>query len=193
MTQVWFTSDWHLDHKNMIGFLNRPFDPYDIDHMNDSIIRRFNLVVEDTDKVYFLGDFAFTRDLQRVRSFLRRMNGDWTFIAGNHDEQYGLLQVFKQFGDVHKRLGITCEGKHITLSHYAMFQHNRSHHNSWQLYGHHHEDISHLIQGKKMNVCVDVNNFRPVSFYEVVDYMEKRDDNWDYTMIRDDLWINKVM
>ncbi|MHA1974051.1 MAG: hypothetical protein ACTSW1_13720 [Candidatus Hodarchaeales archaeon] len=60
-----------------------------------------------------------------------------------------------------------------------MYTHSRSHFNAWSLYGHHHRDISNIVQGKKMNVEVDVNGFTPVSFKQVTSYMAEREDNWD--------------
>ena len=61
---IWFTSDTHFDHKNIIKYCNRPFK--DIDEMNAELERRWNAVVAPGDRVFHLGDFAFTARRSRI-------------------------------------------------------------------------------------------------------------------------------
>ena len=71
------------------------------------------------------------------------------------------------------------EDNYITLCHYPMISWNKSHYNSWLLYGHvHNNEIP--LKGKMMNVGVDVNNFYPVSFTQVKEYMNKQPNNYNY-------------
>lgn len=46
---VFYTSDTHFGHKNIIGFCDRPFD--DIEEMNRALIERWNAKVSDADDV----------------------------------------------------------------------------------------------------------------------------------------------
>lgn len=51
---VYFTSDLHLGHENVIKLCNRPFDS--IEEMDEALIRNWNRKVTNGDTVYVLGD-----------------------------------------------------------------------------------------------------------------------------------------
>lgn len=76
---VFFTSDFHFHHKNIIGYCNRPF--HTVHEMNEKLIIRFNETVAQDDTVYILGDLALGNDL----SCAERLNGKKFFLLGNHD------------------------------------------------------------------------------------------------------------
>jgi calcineurin-like phosphoesterase family protein len=56
MINVWFTSDFHLGHRNIIRYCNRPFDS--TDDMDATILANLNKKVGENDILYFLGDFC---------------------------------------------------------------------------------------------------------------------------------------
>jgi len=64
------------------------------------------------------------------------------------------------------------------MCHYLMYSWPRSHYGSWLLHGHHHRAVA-SDWGKIMNVGVDLNNFYPVSWPEVVEYMKGQPENWN--------------
>jgi calcineurin-like phosphoesterase family protein len=53
---IFFTSDTHFNHKNIIKLCNRPFTS--IEEMNEKIIENWNNIVKPEDIVWHLGDFA---------------------------------------------------------------------------------------------------------------------------------------
>ena len=53
---VWFTSDLHLGHENIIEHQGRPFR--DAEHMAQALIANINSVVLQRDTLYILGDFT---------------------------------------------------------------------------------------------------------------------------------------
>ena len=55
--KVWFTSDTHFWHDNIIRFCNRPFES--VVEMNEELIRRWNETVPADGVVFHLGDFSF--------------------------------------------------------------------------------------------------------------------------------------
>ncbi len=69
---TWFTSDHHFGHENIIRFCGRPFKS--LGEMNYEMTRRWNLVVEPGDTVYYLGDFAMG-DPDVWPTFCERLNG----------------------------------------------------------------------------------------------------------------------
>jgi calcineurin-like phosphoesterase family protein len=62
MAKVFFTSDTHFNHANIISYCSRPFSS--ADEMNREIIARWNAVVGPEDTVYHLGDFAMGRPFE---------------------------------------------------------------------------------------------------------------------------------
>lgn len=162
---VWFTSDYHLYHENVIKFDGRPFTS--IEEMHRIIRENHNSVVGQDDIVIYLGDLAFINNPRLVLKFLESLNGTFVLVRGNHDK---LLQdhAFKSstllIGDL---LEVTLGPEdHFVCCHYPMVVWNRSHHGSFHVFGHVH---GHLPEqpGRSMDVGIMTNNFFPYSAEEV--------------------------
>ena len=54
---IWFTSDTHFGHENVLKFTDRPWET--IWQMNDAIVDSINGRVAVDDELYILGDFSF--------------------------------------------------------------------------------------------------------------------------------------
>lgn len=168
--EIWFLSDTHFDHDNLIkhgarkGFINSSEAD---DCMADNIRKK----VKQGDMVYFVGDFAMWHHDDIFQGY--KFPGNWCILRGNHDKGWKAKAQYPTIKD------IMIEDQKITLCHYPMYSFNCSHWNAWQIYGHHHTDVSHIVTGKRMNVCVDLHNFSPVSWEQVKEYMKNRPDNWD--------------
>ena len=81
---LWFSSDHHIFHKNIIEYGKRPFK--DVEEMNEVLIERHNALVKPSDHWTCLGDFVMGRDNQgRELGILQRMNGHKRLILGIHD------------------------------------------------------------------------------------------------------------
>jgi len=88
---IYFVSDFHLGHFNIIRYTNRPFSA--LEEMDSVIIRKFNERVKEDDLVFFLGDFCMKTSseakeapknaFEYYRSQLICKN--IIFIRGNHD------------------------------------------------------------------------------------------------------------
>jgi len=76
---IFFTSDHHFGHTNIIKFCNRPFA--NVDEMNEELIRRWNEKIAPGDEVYHLGDFALITP-EKLNEILDRLNGTIYLIAG---------------------------------------------------------------------------------------------------------------
>ncbi len=177
----YFSSDWHLGHTNIIKYCQRPF--IGAEEMDAAIFKNFFNTVKAGDEFYYLGDLSFHfESVARTITLLHGAGIKTTILVGNHDNWHnGLRQLARTFEIelVHGFLDLNIDGQLVTLCHYAMMSYYKSHFNAWLLYGHHHSNVSKIVEGKKMNVGVDQNNFLPVSWDQVKAYMKTRPDNWD--------------
>lgn len=168
---IFFTADTHFNHANIIKYCNRPFQ--DVNEMNTEIVERWNKIVKENDLIYHLGDFAWSNSLY----FIKQLNGHIHIIFGNHDKD---ARKYKSSFQRYSDFGFELKEKdhHIVLCHYAMKVWNRSHFNSWHLYGHSHGTLT--TNGKSYDVGVDSNNFKPVSLDEICDIMKDKSSNINY-------------
>lgn len=82
MPEIWFTSDTHYGHKNILEYepIARPFKT--IEEMNEQLISNYNSIVGDGDTVFHVGDFAFGKHNIAIAE---RLKGKKKLILGNHD------------------------------------------------------------------------------------------------------------
>jgi calcineurin-like phosphoesterase family protein len=176
---LWFTSDLHFGHANIIKYCNRPFS--NVDEMDEALIRNWNSRVSYDDCVYVIGDFALSKPDCAVR-VLNRLNGNKVLIEGNHDRGCLNSPEFRAaFRAVHKlfELDLPAEkgvrhGTKIVMCHYAMRVWNKSHHGAIHLYGHSHGSLPDDRTALSMDVGVDANSYAPVSLEEVIARMAKK-------------------
>ncbi|RZJ71256.1 metallophosphoesterase family protein [Flavobacterium sp.] len=173
---LWFTSDHHFGHKNIIKFSNRPFA--DIDEMNSELIKRWNEKVKPEDIVYHLGDFGLA-SVPKVREILGELNGKIHLVTGNHESvALQCADCFESVKDYHELIIPDPEahaGKRlIVLFHYAMRVWNASHHGSWHLYGHSHNELPDDRTSLSFDVGVDCHDFYPISYQEVKQIMSRK-------------------
>lgn len=173
---LYFTSDLHLGHKNIIKYCDRPFSS--VEEMDAALINNWNSVVKPTDTVVVVGDFAFATP-EGWKDYLSRLNGDVILIVGNHDYRH-LDKVSHLFKEVHtlwevppSKFGVK-SGPRVVCCHYAMRIWPNSHRGAYHLYGHSHGTIEHTSYGKSMDVGVDAHNFTPVSYYDVDKVLRNR-------------------
>lgn len=82
MNKVWLISDNHFNHQKIIEYCNRPFKT--VEQMNEEMIKKWNSVVKEGDKIYHLGDFGFGSK-EQIANVVSKLNGRIFLILGNHD------------------------------------------------------------------------------------------------------------
>lgn len=183
---IWFSSDRHFDHKNIIKYCQRPFA---VDRMNPTqeeakamsefLIAEHNKLVKPDDTYFDMGDVAYCTTYDRALECWRRLNGKKHLITGNHD------QLMAEVHANHPELfagyyalpdpSVKCivekqiEGQIIIMSHYALREWHHDLRGTWHLFGHTHAFLPPF--GKSMDVGVDAMNYRPVSFDEIKEFM----------------------
>ena len=172
---IYFTSDLHFGHKNVLRMGNRPFA--DIEEMNAALITNWNRRVSDLDEVYILGDISLAKNWKVVYEFLRPLHGKKYLIKGNHEhylrDRKFLQHYFELITDYHE---LRYNEKHFILSHYPFWEWNGKYRGSIHLYGHVHAGDSFFLQeyfGKCYCVGVESNAYTPVSIEEIIERMEK--------------------
>ena len=170
---TWFTSDTHFGHENIIKYCNRPFE--NVEQMNETLIRNFNQRIKPNDRVFFAGDFCFRNsaggkkgegETHKATYYQEKVNGIWTFIKGNHDRNNSLKTCIE-------KIVIRYGGERICIVHNPLHADKNYKYN---FVGHVHErwKIRKLGDSSIMiNVGVDVWNFTPVSFEEIMRDVKK--------------------
>jgi calcineurin-like phosphoesterase family protein len=151
---IWFSSDYHFQHFNILEYCKRPFKT--IEEMNDKIIANHNAIVSPDDTVYFLGDFCFNKNGIKAEDFLKKMNGKFIFIKGNHDDNrltINHLAVIEYKGKmiclIHRPIDFEI-GFDLTFCGHV--------HQAWKFC-----KVSKNREDYLLNVGLDVWNFKPVS------------------------------
>ena len=177
-SEVFFTSDTHFGHSNIIKYCNRPFN--NTDEMDEALINNWNAKVPKDGIVYHLGDFAWG-SINYWEKIREQLNGEIILIYGNHDEKYlNNKLMYKLFKEVTPQKKIWINKIPIYMNHYPFLCFGGSYKGlgaTWQLFGHVHsnprseEGLDHkrLVNcfPTQYDVGVDNNNFTPISFDEV--------------------------
>ena len=176
MSETWVYSDPHFYHHNICKFTNydgspvRPWD--DANTMTEEMITWYNETVSASDRVYLLGDVAFSP--ANMRRAISQMNGRIVLVPGNHDP-VKMRKYFDLFDDV--RGYVVKHG--FIMSHIPIHEQSLS---RWKLniHGHlHNNQIHHQPEDFDINqdetvdtryycACVERTNFRPKLLDEIL-------------------------
>jgi len=157
----YFTSDMHFGHENIIRYCGRPFET--VDEMNNEIIKRWNKTVSNDDTVYVVGD-VFLCGSQKGTEIVKQLNGRKILIKGNHDSSVSKM-LKSGFDEVHYALDYQLpDDRRVFICHYPM-PHDLVANYDLQIHGHIH--TGRPISGKRVNVCVDMWDFTPVSVEKI--------------------------
>jgi len=182
--KIWFTSDTHFGHENIIRYCKRPFK--NAAEMNEQIIQNWNALVGKDDIVFHLGDFGFGRT-DMLQDVANQLNGHIHLLMGNHDWKHVKDGFFKRFETTNQQLRIRIDDYVIYLNHFPILCFDGAGdpaRKKWQLFGHVHSgplskggsDIPRLkmLYASQYDVGMDNNGYAPVSFEEVKEIIEKQ-------------------
>lgn len=136
--KIFYISDTHFRHTNVLKFDNRPFDT--IEQMEEQIINNWNNTVNKGDRVYILGDFCWSRETQVWKNLLNTLNGAKHLIMGNHDAKRLPSEVKALFQDIKEYKEIKDGDREVIMCHYPILFYKRGMDiNKYMLYGHVHK------------------------------------------------------
>lgn len=164
MVDIWFISDTHFNHSNILKFETkygtkvRNFES--VQQMDELITENWNKLVKPGDKIYHLGD-VFFGDKDYFKRLWPRLNGRKRLVIGNHDD-IKFLAVGGFFSKIYmwrifKEQGFVCTHVPINQENFRKVELN--------LHGHTHEKGS--PEGPYKSCCVEVTNYRPLHIDEI--------------------------
>lgn len=155
---VWFSSDWHKGHANIVRGVSqwedkspcRNFDT--LEEHDEALINNINKVCKKGDIIYFIGDLAFGGK-QNIYEIWKRLEcKNIHLLLGNHDHhirknalviddkgrEIPCQSLFLSVNDIlQKKIG----SERFVMSHYSMRTWDNGHHGSIMLYGHSHGSL----------------------------------------------------
>lgn len=166
LTKTWLTADPHFGHAGVTKFLRedgsklRPWDS--VEEMDEALVKNWNSVVGDKDRVYLLGDVVINR---KALPILSRLKGRKVLVKGNHDI-FRLEDYLPYFDDIRayvvKKAG---DGRRVIMSHIPI------HPDSVGRFGvniHGHLHSNKIDDSRYVCVSVEHTDFTPVEFSQLM-------------------------
>ena len=157
MSNTFFTSDLHHEHKRIVEFTKRGEDTT-TEHHSEWLTEVWNNQVKAGDLVYHLGDLSFAKKYEDIAKWVRTLNGQKILIKGNHDDRKVLDQLVKdkliQAWYDYKEIKVKDQA--ICLFHFPMSSWHKQGYGSWNLHGHCHGNLKpEFSKGKILDVGID--------------------------------------
>lgn len=165
-----FTSDLHLNHKNILKYTPRPWPT--VDEMNEAIVANINSVLSKRDELYIIGDFAFDRH----GYWLNAIKGKKILVLGSHDKMN--TEYYRNFSEVCLVKTIRfANGRFCVMMHCCPRIWEKSHYGAYCLFGHSHGRL------KTFNLSIDTGidsdeipkKYFPASEEQITDIMYERE------------------
>lgn len=199
MQNIFFISDTHFGHENIIKFTHRRHSS--IESHDESIIENINDLVKKRDYLYHLGDFCWGDTARKQTEFAKEILSrivckNIHLVMGNHDPCTNDGQPREDFAKLFKtctnyksiRIPETtqlknffdCTRRKVILCHYAIRSWHGMHGGSYHLYGHSHGTLPDNGT-RSFDVGVDETAayqedglLRPISSFEVCERLMNR-------------------
>jgi calcineurin-like phosphoesterase family protein len=168
MANIFFVSDTHFGHANILKFTRQdgsPMRPFaSVEEMDEHMVDRWNSVVRPQDKVYHLGDVAMHRlHIQTVG----RCHGHKRLVRGNHDD-HDLKHYLPFFDEIHATRVL--DG--LIFSHIPIHPESLGKFKA-NVHGHVHNNVPALHFGPRyFNVSVEVIDYTPIALEELKQRIE---------------------
>lgn len=171
---IYFTSDLHFSHENIMKYCGRQFLNKDI--MNSHIIKEYNNIVKKDDTCYILGDMCLDIKKRELQHYISLMNGKKILIAGNHDS-FKIYDYYDMgFDAVYGHIKMIYKNKEIYIVHDPALAQIPD--TLW-FCGHVHnlfKKLTTLNNSVIINVGVDVWDYKPQTIDYLIDYSLNDED-----------------
>lgn len=163
MSLVYFISDLHLGHKNILNFSGEYREGSTVEEHDQILKEKWNSVVRKRDTVYTLGDIAFSQ--QKLKWFGEEFNGNKILVRGNHDKMH-IRNYLQCFSDIH---GVT-KYKGYWLSHAPI--HPDELYGKKNIHGHTHFKVMQdngIVDERYINVSIEMLNGYPKTLDQLIE------------------------
>lgn len=174
---IWFTSDTHFGHANVLEFCGRPWGT--VGEMDGALVDAINARVAPEDTLYHLGDFSFKMAVDAARELRGRIRcRDVRWVPGNHDKDWSQPAISGTFAVEPPIAALRLPGgRKVVMCHYPMMDWPGLAHGSVHLHGHIHAPRAYNEWNREMGILrydvgVDANGYAPVSLDEVLAFFE---------------------
>jgi len=174
MTDIWFVSDTHFNHQNILTFKNSDGSPVrsfsSLEEMNETMVKNWNLVVKPQDHVYHCGDVCMG-PRSEYSKWITRLNGRLRLVVGNHDDlnnrdflsHFEKVMTWRVFKDGNFLVS------HVPVHPNSMMPRKCE----FNVHGHLHGNTVKILDTQEIdrryvNVCVERNDYTPIHFDEIV-------------------------
>lgn len=165
--KIWYWSDQHFNHHNIIKYSSRPFNS--TSHMNDTMRNNYLMTVSEDDLVIFGGDIAFG-PTEEAFKYLTDLPGKKVLIVGNHDFDKNQL-IFKDYGIFDATamsalftVNVEDTDCKVILTHYPIDS-NLLPENTINIHGHIHQ---YKAGDKNINMAVEQTGYSPVDLTQQI-------------------------
>ena len=191
MQKVFFTSDTHFFHKNILKHcplrkeLCNALDENDISSWDDWMVDRWNKVIGKHDIVYIIGDFAFG-SAELAKKILGKLNGKKFLILGNHDGSSDKLDNY--FKQITQQKMVVFKKEHydfleediqVFMCHYPLITWPSKHYGAIQLHGHCHGRLDAYNEESpdlRVDIGIDstIAEFKPIPLEKIYQYFKTK-------------------
>lgn len=189
--QIWFTSDNHIHHKNILKHcperqnICSAKDENDVEAWDKWMIDKWNSTIGKKDIVYMLGDFIFGSQ-ESARKALQNLHGKKFLILGNHDK--GVDKLENYFEQITQQKLVTFkkanfdfldEDFQVFMCHYPMVTWASKHYGVINAHGHCHgrlDDYNEASTDLRVDVGIDgkLANFNFITLEQLYRYFKEK-------------------
>lgn len=189
--QIWFTSDNHIHHRNILKHCPKrqnicsAKDENDVEAWDKWMIDKWNSTIGKKDIVYILGDFIFGSQ-ESARKALQNLHGKKFLILGNHDK--GVDKLENYFEQITQQKLVTFkksnfdfldEDFQVFMCHYPMVTWASKHYGVINTHGHCHgrlDDYNEASTDLRVDVGIDgkLANFNFITLEQLYRYFKEK-------------------
>lgn len=161
MAKIYFISDLHFGHKDVIAFDRRPFK--DVEEMEAELIRKWNAKVSRDDHVFVIGDMFGGVTTAHAGEIVQSLNGKIHLIRGNHDPRGQIFESLFEDVAAYREIQVQVRGvRQRVIMRHRLLPFFRGHdEGAVMLYGHTHNSIVARGEGQ----CIRFVNWLGIPFH----------------------------